>query len=108
MMNIRYYCLENDENCLELEVFKSIHDEDFRNTYSLYGKEELSTHLYIKSESSIPFAQDELVAEALKREGDHALPIVICNNEIIKRGAYLSAEELSKLLDIGISTQSDE
>lgn len=108
MINISCYCLADDENCLELEVFKSIHDESFRNSYNLHSEEKLSTHLYIKSESNIPFTKNELVDKELKKDGDNALPLVIINNEIIKHGDLLSVEELSDLLGIGISTQSDE
>ncbi|MGE6261369.1 arsenic metallochaperone ArsD family protein [Heyndrickxia sporothermodurans] len=108
MINISYYCLVDNENCLELEVFKSLHNENFRNSYNLHSEDKLITHLYIKSESSTPFFQNELVDKELNKDGDNALPLVIINNEIIKRGDLLTVEELSDLLGIGISIQTDE
>ncbi|MDY0405427.1 arsenic metallochaperone ArsD family protein [Virgibacillus sp. 179-BFC.A HS] len=107
MINISYYCLEDDEKCLKLEVFKSIHDERFRNSYNILHEEKLFTHLYMKSKSNSPFKQNELVNKELKKDGDNALPLVIINNEIVKRGDLLTVEELSDLLGIGISIQSD-
>lgn len=108
MINISYYCLVDDENCPELEAFKSVHDIGFRNSYNHHSEEKLITHLYIKSESYTPFFQNELVDKELKKNGDNALPLIIINNEIIKRGDLLTVEELSELLGIGISIQSDD
>lgn len=107
MINISYYCLVDDANCPELEAFKSVHDISFRNSYNHHSEEELITHLYFKSESYTSFFQNELVDKELKN-GDNALPLVIINNEIIKRGNLLTVEELSELLGIGISIQSDD
>lgn len=107
MINISYYCLEDDENCPKLEVFKSMHNISFRNSYNHHSEEKLLTHLYIKSESYSPFFQNKLVDKELKKNGDNALPLVIINNEIIKRGDLLTVDELSELLGIGISIQSD-
>lgn len=43
------------------------------------------------------FVSNPLVQEALQREGDACLPLVLVNGEIAGRGAYPRREELARL-----------
>ena len=43
------------------------------------------------------FVSNPLVQEALQREGDACLPLVLVNGEIAGRGAYPPREELARL-----------
>ena len=43
------------------------------------------------------FVSNPLVQEALQREGDTCLPLVLVNGEIAGRGAYPRREELARL-----------
>ncbi|MBC2259692.1 arsenic metallochaperone ArsD family protein [Listeria booriae] len=107
MTNISYYCLNDDENSLKLELFKYIHSVDFQKIHFEYDKKELTTNLFIKNESVIPFSQNKLVNEEIKKHGDDILPIVLVNGSIVKRGDFLSTDEMSDILGIGLSIQTD-
>ncbi|EUJ29464.1 arsenic metallochaperone ArsD family protein [Listeria cornellensis] len=106
-MDISYYCSHDNGN-IELEVFKSIHNDSFRNAHLVFAGEELNTHLYLKSESDIPFIQNKLVHAELTENGQKVLPIIIVNGMIMRRGGLLSPDELSDLLGIGIAIQIEE
>lgn len=106
-MDISYYCLHDNGN-IELEVFKSIHNDQFRNAHLVFAGEELQTHLYVMSESKIPFNQNKLVRAELTENGQKVLPIIIVNGMIVRRGGLLSPDELSELLGIGMAIQIEE
>lgn len=106
-MDISYFCLQDNGN-LELEVFKSIHNDAFRNTHLAFAGEELQTHVYVMSESERPFIQNKLVHAELTENGQKVLPIIIVNGMIVRRGGLFSPDELSELLGIGIDIQIEE
>jgi len=49
------------------------------------------------------FVMNPLVQEALQREGDACLPLVLVNGEIAGRGAYPRREELARLAGLSAS-----
>ncbi|MBA3925092.1 arsenic metallochaperone ArsD family protein [Listeria rustica] len=106
-MEISYYCLQDNGN-LELEIFKSIHNDSFSKASFEFTGEEIKTYLYIKSESEIPFLKNKLVHAELEENGSKILPIVIVNGTIVRRGGLLNPDELSELLGIGIAIQIDD
>ncbi|WP_222717440.1 arsenic metallochaperone ArsD family protein [Listeria portnoyi] len=105
-IEISYYCLEDNRN-LELEIFKCIHNDSRKNAHAEFTGEEIMTHLYIKSESERPFLQNRLVCAELEENGEKILPIVTVNDMVVRRGGFLSPDELGDYLGIGISIQVD-
>ncbi|EUJ44956.1 arsenic metallochaperone ArsD family protein [Paenilisteria rocourtiae] len=105
-IEISYYCLCDDEN-IELEIFKYFHQNRLKNEYLDYNDVEVETQLYIKSDSEIPFLENKLVHAELEAKGLKVLPIIIVNGMIRRRGGLLSPDELSAILNVGISIQID-
>lgn len=106
-MKIEYF-LPVDCNSDELEGFKAIHNND--NLKEFYKKKEhetLETKIYNWSRSIIPFLKDSEVLNTLQREDLKCLPIVKINGSIFITQRVLSLNELSDILDIGISIQKD-
>lgn len=83
------YFIQNDKVLAGKDdyiAFKSIHENNF------FLEEELS-----------PFINNDSVCGVLKKLDHKGLPIVVIDNNIEKIGNILSTEELSNLLDLGIS-----
>jgi hypothetical protein len=53
------------------------------------------------------FARQEVVREALTKEGNDCLPLVLVDGAIVSRGTYLSRDELVKFSGIGDSSDNE-
>lgn len=54
------------------------------------------------------FVSHPLVRDALQREGDACLPIVIMNGEIVAHGAYPRREQLAQLAGLAASVSASK
>lgn len=66
---------------------------------------DLQTNIFFLEEELSLFINDDSVCGVLKKLDYKGLPIVVIDNNIEKVGSILSTEELSNLLDLGISFQ---
>jgi hypothetical protein len=108
-MIISYY-IQNDQLLTGNDnylAFKSIHENIFlKEQYRSLKGIEFQTNIFSLEEELSPFINDESVLNILKELDIKGLPIVIVDNNIVKIGDILLTEELSNLLDLGISFQS--
>lgn len=103
------YFIQNDKVLAEKDdylAFKSIHENNFLKEHfkNLKGID-LQTNIFFLEEELSPFINDDSVCGVLKKLDYKGLPIVVIDNNIEKIGSILSTEELSSLLDLGISFQ---
>ncbi|SRR5699024_1488848 len=103
-MKIEYFLLKEEET-EEFLAFETIHENpELKNFYEKKEKQLLETHLYLLNQTIQPFLEGDILA--LLRKADlSCLPIVVIDNKICRTGKLLSAEELSNLLEIGITIQ---
>lgn len=103
------YFIQNDKVLAEKDdyiAFKSIHENNFlKEHYKNLKGTEFQTNIFILEEELSPFINNDSVCDVLKKLDYKGLPIVVIDNNIEKIGNILSTEELSNLLDLGISFQ---
>lgn len=108
MINIVYYISKNDvltKESIEMEVFKTISEEEFRQNYKLLKGSELITNVYYIDVKN-PVFENRFIEEEYNKNND-LLPVVLVNNEIVCKKNILPVKDLSKLLDIGLSVQNE-
>ena len=104
-MKICYYLIE-DMLTEELEIFDLLRQKVYSDIYYSLKQEKLELKVYYLKDSITPFQINQEIASEMSLNGITKLPIVTINDKIIKKGNLLSSEELSKILDIGISLQT--
>lgn len=109
MIELNYYCLSDiKEDEVEIEVFKSISNQQFKDNYVFLKGKTADINLFFYEEDIQPFTDNDLVRGVLEKEGLTKLPIVILNGKLIKKGQFLSTKEIENILDIGISIQKSD
>lgn len=109
MIELNYYCLSDiKEDEVEIEIFKSISTQQFKDNYYFLKEKTADINLFFYDEDIQPFIDNDLVRKTLEKEGLTKLPIVILNGKLIKKGQFLSTKEIGNILDIGISTQESD
>ncbi|GAA3015074.1 hypothetical protein GCM10019998_09010 [Tetragenococcus solitarius] len=104
-MKIEYYLLKS-ENSDAFEAFSSLNQDNiFKEHYKRVKGEELITNLFILNSSIVPFLQNNVVLRELETKDITCLPIVMINDRLYLSGSIFTIEELSELLDIGITIQ---
>lgn len=108
MREIICYCLQDDPESEELEIFrgtkKAIESEEFKKIM----EETPEMQLYIKTDSPEAFRKNRLVAQKLMEEGEAAFPLVFLDGSSYRSGEFIEMEELAAILNIGISIQREE
>lgn len=108
MREIICYCLQDDPESEELEIFretkKNIETEAFKRIMGKTPK----MQLYIKTDSPDPFWENKLVAKKLADEGEAAFPLVFLDGVIYRSGKFIETKKLAAILGIGISIQREK
>ncbi|MBC1385645.1 arsenic metallochaperone ArsD family protein [Listeria innocua] len=106
MIELKCYCLsERKEDEIDLEVFKSISTQQFKDNYAFLKEKKVDINVYFYDEDKKPFIENDLVQGILAKEGTIHFPLVIMNGKLVKSGQLLSVKEIEDILDIGISLQ---
>ncbi|EOD5840172.1 arsenic metallochaperone ArsD family protein [Listeria monocytogenes] len=106
MIELKCYCLSDcKEDEINLEVFKSISTQQFKDNYVFLKEKTVDINIYFYDEDKNPFIENDLVQGILAKEGTIHFPLVIMNGELVKSGQLLSVKEIEDILDIGISLQ---
>jgi len=61
---------------------------------------------YNLSQSPLVFAQNDLVIDALREEGQSALPILILDGAVVAKGAYPARSDLAAICGLDARTPS--
>lgn len=71
-------------------------------------KKGISIQRYNLNHSPQAFVKNRLVQQILKQEGVNILPITLVNDQVVKKGAYLTNEEFCKYLELSSSVLNDD
>ena len=71
-------------------------------------KKGISIQRYNLNHSPQAFVKSRLVQQMLKQEGVKILPITLVNDQVVKKGGYLTNEEFCKYLEISSSELNDD
>ncbi|MBC1522119.1 arsenic metallochaperone ArsD family protein [Listeria aquatica] len=108
MIKLEYFCYKNDKKYeVEMEVFRSLMNEQFRDAYLSMKGIETDVTLYFYEKDSYVFQHRKIVKNQIDSNGLNILPIVVLNGKIIKQGSLLTNEELEEIFEIGLDVQID-
>lgn len=108
MREIICYCLQDDPESEELEIFRETKKAIETEAFKRIMEKTPEMQLYIKTDSPETFRKNRLVAQKLVDEGEAAFPLVFLDGAIYRSGKFIEMKELAALLNIGISIQREE
>ncbi|WP_375179054.1 hypothetical protein [Enterococcus rotai] len=107
MIKIECFILsKNFSSNVDFEIFESINNKVFKENYFLIKGESLETDIIFLDEKK-SLVNNRKVQKYYDENDVSVFPLVLLNDEIISRGRFLSSDELSDILDIGLSIQQN-
>lgn len=110
MIKIEYFLLAEEakifEKSINFEVFKSLNNFQFQKNYFDLKQKKLLTDIVFLDELNLVSLENDKVLNYYDRCKDK-FPLVFLNDELIKDRDLLDVDELSDILDIGLSIQEN-
>ncbi|ALS02508.1 hypothetical protein ATZ33_14310 [Enterococcus silesiacus] len=108
MIKIEYFILnKNFSNNIDFDIFESINSSKFKENYFYLKGKSLETEIIFLDESKKLLLKNKVVQKYYDKNDASVFPLVFLNDRVIKQGSFLSSDELSDILDIGLSIQQN-